>query len=58
MREHWDSLSEEERAAAREQYRETRQQRRETWDNMSDEEKAAARQRMKDKRGEHKRRHK
>jgi hypothetical protein len=50
MREHWESLSEEERDALREKRREAKEKRRETWNNMSDEEKAAAREYMREQR--------
>ena len=56
-REHWESLSDEERSALREQHRAKSQQRRdaarERYQNMSDEERAAMRQ----KREEHRRQH-
>jgi TRAP-type C4-dicarboxylate transport system substrate-binding protein len=62
MREHWESLSEEERAALREKRRQQQEKRRETWNNMSDEEKAAAREHMRERRDQmgdkpHKKRH-
>jgi hypothetical protein len=51
MREHWQSLSEEEREAARLKHREQAEKYRETWNNMTDEQKSAARQHMRDLRG-------
>ena len=58
MREHWQSLSEEERAAARQKHRERVEQRRQHWEGMSEEDKAAARQRFRDHRGGgHRKRH-
>jgi hypothetical protein len=51
MREHWQSLSDEEREAARQAHRERVEQRRQHWESMSEEDKAAARQRFRDHRG-------
>lgn len=45
MRERWESMSEEERSAARLKREEIRAQRREKWESMSEEERAAARER-------------
>ena len=53
MRQHWDSMSEEERAAAREQRRAKAEERRALWESMSEEERAAAREKM-GKRNKHK----
>jgi len=53
-REHWESMSDEERAAAKAQRQERKAQRRETWESMSDEERAAARQKFGQKNGQRK----
>ena len=53
MRQQWDSMSEEERAAAREQRRAKAEERRALWESMSEEERAAAREKM-GKRNKHK----
>jgi len=64
MRERWESMSDEERAAAKVQRKERKAQRRETWNAMTDEERAAARQKFGKKKGhgkaggrQHKREH-
>ena len=54
MRERWESMSEEERAAARLKREQIRAQRREHWESMSEEERTAAReQRGKHAKGRH-----
>ena len=50
MRERWETMSEEERAQAKDRRKAKGEKRRERWDSMSDEERAAAR----DKRGQQK----
>ena len=50
MRQRWESMSEEERAVAKEKFRANEQERRAKWESMSEEERAA----MREKRGEHK----
>ena len=45
-RERWESMSDEERAAAKGQRQERKQQHREAWNSMTDEERAAARERF------------
>jgi hypothetical protein len=50
MRQRWDTMSEEERSAARDRFRANGEKRRAHWESMSEEERAAARE----KRGEHK----
>ena len=64
MRERWESMSDEERTAAKAERKERKAQRRETWNAMTDEERAAARQKFGNKRGhgkaggrQHKREH-
>jgi hypothetical protein len=57
MREHWQSMSAEEREAARQKHREDAARRRQHWDSMSDEDKAAARQRFRDHRHDMRRLH-
>jgi len=44
MKQRWDSMSEEERAAAKDRRRAMSEKRREQWESMSEEERAAARQ--------------
>jgi predicted Co/Zn/Cd cation transporter (cation efflux family) len=56
-REHWQSMSAEEREAARQKHREDAARRRQHWDSMSDEDKAAARQRFRDHRHDMRRLH-
>ena len=51
MRERWESMSDEERAAAKAERKERKAQRRETWNAMTDEERAAARQKFGNKKG-------
>jgi len=48
-RERWESMSDEERAAMREQRGRTRAERRERWESMSDEERAALREKRRDR---------
>jgi hypothetical protein len=50
MRQRWESMSEEERAVAKEKFRANKEKRRAKWESMSEEERAA----MREKRGEHK----
>jgi hypothetical protein len=50
MRQKWDSMSEEEREAARAQRKAQKEKNREIWNSMSDEEKAAARERARETR--------
>ncbi len=64
MRERWESMSDEERAAAKAQRQERKQQHREAWESMTDEERAAARDKFgkqkghgKSGGGQHKREH-
>ena len=57
MREKWETMSEEEREAARQEFRERAESRREIWNNMSDEEKEAARQQMREQRDKPKNKH-
>lgn len=52
MRERWESMSDEERAAAKDRRRARDDERRERWDSMSEEEKATARARRDEHRGE------
>jgi hypothetical protein len=44
MRQRWDSMSEEERSAAKDKFRASGEKRRAQWDSMSEEERAAARE--------------
>lgn len=53
-RERWESLSDEERAAAKAQRQEKKAQRRAAWESMSDEERAAAREKFGNKKGHRK----
>jgi len=55
MRQRWEAMSDEERAAAREKKAQRKQQRREKWESMSDEERAAARQKRADRKPRQKR---
>ncbi len=54
MRERWESMSDEERAAAKAERKERKAKRREAWESMSDEERAAARKKFKNKKGHRK----
>ncbi len=58
MRERWESMSDEERAAAKDRRRARQDQRRQRWESMSDEERAAARERREQRRGDHRGHHK
>ncbi len=48
-REHWASMSEEERQAARARHKEKKAKRREKWESMSEEERAAAREKKRER---------
>jgi len=52
MQQRWDSMSEEERNAAREKSRANGEKRRAQWDSMSDEERAAAREKRGGQKGQ------
>ena len=53
MRERWDAMSDEERAAAKDKRRDKGDARRERWESMSEEERAAAREKRGDRKGKH-----
>jgi len=57
MRQRWDSMSEVERAAAKERRQGQTEKRRAQWESMSEEERAAAREQRGDRKGQRQERH-
>ena len=51
MRQRWESMSDEERAAAKERHQARKAERRQRWESMSEEERAAVREKRGDRKG-------